>query len=116
MGTGTPGRRWRAVSGGMKRILTLIFALLFCSGAARAEEEFITSYWDGPPAQFTTLERYQEIKDANFNLIFPPGGEMTVAQNRALLDIAQKLNLKAVIDDGRMHKALTGTREAQATL
>ena len=57
----------------------LFAALLALPAAALAADEpspwqpeqFPISYWCGPPAKFTTLERYKEIKEANFTYAFP---------------------------------------------
>src|SRR4051794_9379020 len=81
--------------------------------ATQPLDQFITSYWYGPPPQFTTLDRYREIKDANFNLIFPPGGDMTPVQNKNLLDIASQLDLKVVLADPRLPTRITNNPTAR---
>jgi len=103
------------------RISFAIFICLFFTSVHAADrgsypfDEFVTSYWYGPPSEFTTLERYQEIKDANFNLVFP-GGNNTVEQNRQILDFCKKLGMKALIADTRMVTAIGKSGEARARL
>src|SRR6476646_11118420 len=71
-------------------------------------DEFITSYWYGPPPEFTTFERYKEIKEANFNVAFPPAlGNAAPEVNHRILDYCQKLGMKAVISDARIPLALS---------
>jgi hypothetical protein len=94
----------------IKRIAFIMIAL---ATPVLGGEQFITSYWYGPPPKFTTLERYREIKEANFNVVFPAGGTMTVGENRRLLDICTELGLKAVIADARMPTALKGDARAR---
>jgi hypothetical protein len=65
-------------------------------------EEFVVSYWCGPPAKFNTLERYKEIKAANFTYAAPIYGGATVEQIKQQLDYCQQVGLKAFIYDSRM--------------
>ena len=79
--------------------------VLFASTEATAAgyPDFIISYWCGPPAAETTLERYREIADCGFNVAMPPG-ERTVDRetNRKILDACKTVGLKALIYDNRM--------------
>ena len=84
--------------------------------APYTHEDFVTSYWCGPPARFTTLERYKEIKDANFTVTFPIYGGATPKQIRDSLDFSQQLGMKAVIHDGRMQLAIGGSDAAKKNL
>jgi hypothetical protein len=71
--------------------------------------EFVISYWYGPPPKFTTIEHYRRIKQAGFNVVFPPGPpdtSITREQNLRILDFCRQLGLRAVIYDPRMPKAL----------
>lgn len=68
---------------------------------------FIITYWCGPPKSETTLERYQEIADAGFNVAFPaidvlwaPLNKENEEHNRKYLDLCQKAGLKALVWDG----------------
>src|SRR4051794_28220413 len=96
------------------------FALVLLSVAMTAHSaEFVTSYWYGPPVKFTSLETYRRIKEANFNVVFPPGpiyGPVTTQQNLQILDLCQQLGLKAVIYDPRMPRAIAGDADAKAKI
>src|SRR4051812_48473349 len=80
--------------------------LLLMAQCCADEPQFTISYWCGPPAKFNTLDRYQEIKDANFTLAFPSCSGMNVEQNRQMLDHCQQVGLKGMIQDARMPYAL----------
>jgi hypothetical protein len=110
----------------MQRIRTALclLALLCCSATAGAEDEkpaytpddFVTSYWCGPPGKLTTLERYQEIKDANFTVAFPVLYGSSVEANKAMLDHCQKLGMKAIIYDNRMVASIEGSADRKKAL
>ena len=54
--------------------LVILAAIFFTvAPSARAADRFVTSYWYGPPPKFTAIEHYRRIKEANFNVVFPPG-------------------------------------------
>lgn len=72
-------------------------------------DEFILSYWSGPPAAFNTLDRYQEIKEANFNVAFPADNGLSVEGNQKMLDFCQQLGLKAIVSDRRMCYSIGGS-------
>ncbi len=64
------------------------------------QREFVVSYWYGPPAKFTTIEDYRRIKEANFNVVFPPGAldpTLTIEENLKVLDLCRTLNMRAVV-------------------
>ncbi len=75
--------------------------------SAALEIPFIISYWDGPPKEETTLDRYREIAECGFNVAMPAieaetdwnntSGGLGVAQNRKILDLCQQVGLKAMI-------------------
>jgi hypothetical protein len=101
----------------MKRLVLLI--ILYLAVAALAAEQaggFTISYWCGPPASFLSQDRFDEIKAANFTLAFPPCGAMTVEQNRKMLDYCQKAGLRAVIQDRRMVRKISGNATAKEQL
>jgi len=89
----------------MRTKLLIILAIVFSMAAiARAEDRFVTSYWYGPPPKFTTIEHYRRIKEANFNVVFPPGPpdtSITREQNLKILDFCHELGMKAVIFEPR---------------
>lgn len=82
------------------------FSLAADAPAPWQPDKFPISYWCGPPPEFNALERYQEIREANFTLAFPPCAGMTVEQNLKLLDHCQAVGLKAFVHDSRMPHAL----------
>ncbi len=102
-------------------VALIVTALLSASASAQpsdARREFVTSYWYGPPRELTTLERYKQIRDANFNVVFPPGPPdraLTVADNRKILDFCRELGMRAVIFDPRMPTSLA-TPNAKANI
>src|SRR5688500_4435455 len=111
----------------MQRTLVALVSVVLSSLAAFARaddddksdytyEDFVTSYWCGPPAEFTTFERYKEIKNANFTVAFPIYPSATVAQYRSMLDYCQQLGMKAVIADGRMQQAIGESADAKRAI
>ena len=88
-------------------ILSLLPLLLSTLASfVRADEQFEVGFWLGPPEKFTTLERYQEIKDAGFTIAFPPLHTPGVEMNRKILDFCRQVGLKAMIADQRMVPSL----------
>src|SRR5204862_7662625 len=79
-------------------------------------DEFTISYWAGPPPQFSTSDRYSEIKEAHFTLAFPPSWGVTVADNRKMLDFCQHAGLKSVIHDSRIPLAINGSADAKKAI
>ena len=78
-------------------------------------EQFTISYWAGPPPHFASLERYREIREANFTLAFPPSWGVTDEDNRKMLDYCQQVGIKAVIHAGLPH-AIGGSADAKAKI
>ena len=96
-------------------VLAFALLLLIAQRPSRAADEksaydpddFVISYWCGPPARFVTPERIKEIKDANFTVAMGAGGQSyTLEQNRRFLDYCQQNGLKAIVYDHRMPRAL----------
>jgi hypothetical protein len=85
-------------------LLSLLFFLL--AAPARADEQFEVGFWLAPPEKFTTLERYQEIKDAGFTIAFPPLHTPSVEMNRKILDFCRQVGIKGMIADQRMVASL----------
>lgn len=56
---------------------------------------FPISYWVGPPAEYSTDERYKEIAECNFTLTF--GGD---------INLSHKHGMKCLVFDDRIFKAL----------
>ena len=64
---------------------------------------FPIGFWCGPPPEFVTVARYQQIKDAGFTHVTPScAGGGSIEQNRNVLDTAQEVGLEAFIYDSRM--------------
>jgi hypothetical protein len=102
------------------RVKLLVILLSLCASVVRAEpqREFVVSYWYGPPPRFTSIEHYRRIKEANFNVVFPPGppdASITREHNLKILDFCRELELKAMIYDPRMPKSLAAA-DAKANL
>src|SRR5205807_1492074 len=74
------------------------------------------SFWCGPPENFVTLERYQQIADAGFTIVMPPCGGMTVQSNQKSLELAEKVGLKVFVQDGRMPMAIGKNEQATKSL
>jgi hypothetical protein len=78
-------------------------------------QDFVTSYWCNPPARFHTLERYAEIRNANFTVAMGAGGAgLTVEQNRQMLDYCRQLGMKAIVRDGRLPLAASSAEQQAA--
>jgi hypothetical protein len=86
----------------MNRVLPLAWVVLLgVSAGARADDEFLISFWYGPPKAETNLKRYQEIADCGFTAVLPPGGGGDV-DNKAILDLCKQTGMKAILADGRL--------------
>jgi hypothetical protein len=79
-------------------------------------DDFVTGYWFGPPEKFTTLQRYEEIRDANFTVAFPAASGNTPELNRRVLDFCQQLGMKAVVLDGRIPLSIGGSETTKHNL
>jgi hypothetical protein len=79
--------------------------------------DFPVGFWCGPPSQYVSVERFQQIRAAGFTVAFPAcEGPFDVATNRRVLDAAQAAGIKAMIKDSRMPYAITGVPDATARL
>jgi hypothetical protein len=89
-------------------LLAAILSLVACQGRAAdwpagiPIDDFPISYWCGPTPEFTTLERYKEIKEAGFTFVMPMCAGTSVEMNRKILEYCQEVGLKAFVADGRM--------------
>lgn len=97
---------------------SILFALHVCAASATQpiwkSESFVIGYWCGPPAKFTTLDRYKEIADAGFTIAFPPCSGTSVETNRKILDYCQQVGLKALITDSRIPVSLSDDPKVRA--
>lgn len=78
-------------------------------------DQFPISYWCGPPEEFVTLDRFKEIKEANFTYVFPACGKASPELNHKILDLAQQVGLKAFIKDPQMPRSMD-SRKARSDL
>ena len=74
---------------------------------AKGEMPFMITYWCGPSKAETNLERYKELADCGFNVAFPaidnlwePASKTQELHNLKVLDLCQKVGMKALIWDG----------------
>ena len=96
---------------------SLVFAAEQGKSAVWPPKHFPITFWCGPPDPYITLEQYRAIADAGFTVVMPPcEGEVTVARNRKILEMAAKTGLKAVISDARMPMGLTNSPSGKAAL
>lgn len=77
---------------------------------ADAQERFPIGFWYGPPASENKLETWQRIADAHFTLV-GPCNEYSPADNRAMLQFCEQLNLKALIVDDRIRSDMVSNTE-----
>jgi hypothetical protein len=85
-------------------ILGVVFAVSAASAAAYPE--FLISYWCGPPAAETNLERYRQIADCGMNVAMPPIDKTDLKTNRKILDLCQQVGIRAMIQDDRVGELL----------
>ena len=76
----------------MKILLPVPALLLLLTAASADAEEFLISYWQGPPPG---EERFAEVAEANFNVAMSGGG-------REALHLAEKHGLKVLLQDRRI--------------
>jgi hypothetical protein len=76
----------------MKTLLSVPVLLLLVTAGSAGAQEFLISYWHGPPP---SEERFAEIAEANFNVAMCGGGKRA-------LDLAEKNGLKVLLQDGRI--------------
>jgi hypothetical protein len=87
----------------MAKAFSLALVLLLgTSAGARADKEFLISFWFGPPKAETTLKRYQEIAECGFTAVLPPAYGSDVKTNKKILDLCKKAGLKAFLEDSRL--------------
>jgi len=70
-------------------------------------DEFITTFWCGPPLQFFDDTRAREIADAGFNVIGATcEGQVNPLLNQRALRIAERHGLRMIIKDNRVSASL----------
>lgn len=113
--------------------ILVAMALLTCSVAPAACAEYAANawlpreypigFWCGPPDNFTTVDRYKEIREAGFTFITPPctwggphGPAATVERNRRILEVCRQTGFRFFLADNRMPPRITGVPDAKARL
>ena len=76
----------------------MFIVLLLCTNSAYGAE-FLISYFCPPPQ--LTLERIQEVKDANFNVAMLNGD--TASANKNALNFCQQVGIKGLVMDSRLY-------------
>src|SRR5438045_3537921 len=89
-----------------KKLCCLAAFPLLLACAAHAADEFILSYWCGPPETVKDLNKaYKDVAACGFNYAMVPCSGTTVKGNKAILDACKKSNLKYFLGDSRLMAA-----------
>src|SRR5438045_9306604 len=80
----------------------LFVALLAAPLSAAETNEFIISYWCGPPSGGNYDSQYAEVAECNFTHAMFPNNGATPEHNKAILDACEKHRLKYIPHDGRI--------------
>src|SRR4051812_23087099 len=77
----------------------ILFAVVLVCAAAAHADDFILSYWCGPPASTNINQHYADVAQCGFNYAMYPcsGGD-----NKLLLDACRKNKLKYLVYDPRL--------------
>ena len=105
--------------------LTAILSMAVCCAAIMAAaaplhaadmNDFIISYWCGPPSGGNYDQQYAEVAECNFtHAMFPVNGG-NPQQNKEILDACQKHGLKYIPSDGRILAHAPGDPKFAANL
>jgi hypothetical protein len=79
----------------------LCAAVLLFATAAKADD-FILSYWCGPPPDKDVDQRYAEVAECGFNYAMIPCSGASVEGHKAILDACKKHHLKYIAHDPRL--------------
>src|SRR5262245_41985422 len=82
--------------------IALVLSFFSGSAAAAGTNDFIISYWCGPPAGGNYDAQYAEVAECNFTHAMFPNGGASPEQNKAILDACAKHGLKYIPYDGRV--------------
>lgn len=77
--------------------------------------EFPIGLWWPPPPSETTVERYREIRNANFNFVIGGNGVSSSPTTASALDAARANGLKFVVFDSRLYRAINGESARSAS-
>ncbi|MDB6121214.1 MAG: hypothetical protein JWQ71_207 [Pedosphaera sp.] len=81
---------------------TLFLLLLSLPWMTAHANEFILSYWCGPPPGPDMNARYAEVAECHFNYAMIPCNGSTPEQTKAILEACQKHGLKYILYDARL--------------
>lgn len=98
------------------RLLLRLTLLLAFTSLCFGTDEFIISYWWGPPARENPERRYAEIAECNFTHAGFPAPPTTVEQNKSILDACQRHGLKLIVNDARILQFTPEQPQFQANL
>jgi hypothetical protein len=76
--------------------------ILVCRANAEGGNEFIISYWCGPPSGGDYDAQYAEVAECNFTYAMFPNNGASPEQNKAILAACEKHGLKYLPYDGRV--------------
>src|SRR3954470_18050992 len=97
-------------------IATASFLLILPYAHAVEFNNFIISYWAGPPSGGNYDRQYAEVAECNFtHAMFPVNGA-SPEQNKAILDACEKHGLKYIPYDGRVLDRAPGDPQFTANL
>jgi hypothetical protein len=102
----------------MRRVLFCIFTcnLLTAPAFAAGLNDFIISYWAGPPSGGNYDAQYAEVAECNFTHAMYPVNGGSPEQNKAILDACEKHGLKYIPYDGRVLSKAPGDPQFAANL
>src|SRR6476660_438225 len=87
----------------VKALVAFIAVTLIASQSLAIEfNDFIISYWCGPPSGANYDAQYAEVAECNFTHAMYPANGASPEQNKAILDACEKHGLKYIPYDGRI--------------
>ena len=87
----------------MRACQLLIISIATCFAMAANGDDFILSYWCGPPETVTNLDKaYAEVAECGFNYAMLPCTGATLKGTKAILDACKKHKLKYIVSDSRL--------------
>lgn len=76
--------------------------LLASMAATQAADDFIISFWCGPPPGDDIDKRYAEVAECGFSHAMVPCSGVSIEQNKVILEACKKHKLKYLLRDSRM--------------
>jgi hypothetical protein len=81
----------------------LVPLLLVIEAQAASTNQFLISFWCGPPPGGNYDAQYADVAECNFTHAAFPCSGVSVQENKAILDACQKNGLKFILSDGRLN-------------